>query len=154
MFAPSGSLQRPNNLRSKRHYVPPLIFLLQSIWWIEMRGTLVPPSHSCRRWHRMLWPSTLHFPFLHPQNSNRNKPNRRLDPDTIKIHADLADEIDQAFANIDLTLKHAGRNGWSQVFRVNIKIIWWTLMKWLWLLWWGIWRHGCRTINLPWWLLE
>ncbi|KAL0563007.1 hypothetical protein V5O48_019072 [Marasmius crinis-equi] len=30
------------------------------------------------------------------------------------------DEVDQAFANVDLTLKHAGGKGWSQVFRVNI----------------------------------
>jgi enamine deaminase RidA (YjgF/YER057c/UK114 family) len=45
------------------------------------------------------------------------------DPITSKIHADLSDEIDQAFANVDLTLKHAGGKGWCQVFRVNLYLV-------------------------------
>ncbi|KAK7540203.1 L-PSP endoribonuclease family protein [Phyllosticta citricarpa] len=41
------------------------------------------------------------------------------DPKTGKIHADVHDQIDQAFANVELVLKTAGGKGWSQVFRVN-----------------------------------
>ncbi|GAB7365512.1 hypothetical protein MBLNU230_g6585t1 [Neophaeotheca triangularis] len=41
------------------------------------------------------------------------------DPKTSQIHADIAEEISQAFANVDLTLKTAGGKGWDQVFRVN-----------------------------------
>jgi enamine deaminase RidA (YjgF/YER057c/UK114 family) len=35
------------------------------------------------------------------------------------ISSDLDEEIDQAFANVDLNLRDAGGKGWSQVFRVN-----------------------------------
>lgn len=35
------------------------------------------------------------------------------------IPTDLDAEIDQAFANVDLCLRHAGGQGWSQVFRVT-----------------------------------
>lgn len=35
------------------------------------------------------------------------------------ISKDLNEEIDQAFANVDLNLRHAGGQGWSQVFRIN-----------------------------------
>ena len=42
------------------------------------------------------------------------------DPETSVIHADLSDEIDQAFSNVDLTVRHAGGEGWSQVYRINI----------------------------------
>jgi enamine deaminase RidA (YjgF/YER057c/UK114 family) len=45
-------------------------------------------------------------------------PSQEFDPDTI-IKADLMEEIDQAFANVDYNLKHAGGKGWSQVFRVT-----------------------------------
>lgn len=34
------------------------------------------------------------------------------------VKSDLAEEIDQAFANCDLNLKHAGGQGWSQVYRI------------------------------------
>ena len=31
----------------------------------------------------------------------------------------IVEEIDQAFTNVDLALRHAGGKGWSQVYRVN-----------------------------------
>jgi enamine deaminase RidA (YjgF/YER057c/UK114 family) len=34
------------------------------------------------------------------------------------IKKDLMEEIDQAFANVDFNLKHAGGKGWSQVYKV------------------------------------
>lgn len=37
----------------------------------------------------------------------------------VSFPKDLKQEIDQAFANVDLNLKHAGGKGWDQVFRVN-----------------------------------
>ncbi|KAH7364666.1 endoribonuclease L-psp family protein [Rhexocercosporidium sp. MPI-PUGE-AT-0058] len=42
------------------------------------------------------------------------------DPLTSNLRADLADEIDQAFANVDLALKDAGGKGWSQVYKINM----------------------------------
>lgn len=36
----------------------------------------------------------------------------------VKIPEDLDEQIDQAFANVDLTLKAAGGTGWNQVFKV------------------------------------
>ncbi|KAF3031633.1 hypothetical protein E8E11_007898 [Didymella keratinophila] len=39
-----------------------------------------------------------------------------LEKDFIK--KDLVAEIDEAFANVDYALKHAGGKGWSQVYRV------------------------------------
>ncbi|KAE9370852.1 endoribonuclease L-psp family protein [Stipitochalara longipes BDJ] len=44
------------------------------------------------------------------------------DPTTHKISPDFDEEIDQAFANVDLNLRDAGGKGWSQVFRVNIYV--------------------------------
>lgn len=41
------------------------------------------------------------------------------DPKSGVIHADVNDQIDLAFANVELALKTAGGKGWSQVFRVN-----------------------------------
>jgi enamine deaminase RidA (YjgF/YER057c/UK114 family) len=41
-------------------------------------------------------------------------------PETSEISTDLDEEIDQAFANVDHTLKHAGGKGWSQVYKVRI----------------------------------
>lgn len=35
------------------------------------------------------------------------------------IYKEINEQIDQAFANVDLNLKHAGDKAWSQVFRVN-----------------------------------
>ncbi|KAI0385975.1 YjgF-like protein [Hypomontagnella monticulosa] len=35
-----------------------------------------------------------------------------------KIKENLLEEVDQAFENVDHTLKHAGGKGWSQVYRV------------------------------------
>ena len=37
----------------------------------------------------------------------------------MKVHAGLDEQIDQAFENVDVTLKHAGGKGWSQVFRIT-----------------------------------
>ncbi|KAI3322962.1 putative L-PSP endoribonuclease family protein [Xylariaceae sp. AK1471] len=34
------------------------------------------------------------------------------------IKEDIKEEIDQAFANVDLNLKHAGGKGWEQVYKV------------------------------------
>ncbi|OOQ82293.1 L-PSP endoribonuclease family protein [Penicillium brasilianum] len=41
------------------------------------------------------------------------------DPKSGEISQEINAEIDQAFENVDLNLKHAGGNGWDQVFRVN-----------------------------------
>ena len=42
------------------------------------------------------------------------------DPKTNAIPQDLNEQIDQAFANVDLTLKTAGvKDGWKQVFSVK-----------------------------------
>ncbi|KAK1254812.1 hypothetical protein MKX08_008807 [Trichoderma sp. CBMAI-0020] len=40
-------------------------------------------------------------------------------PTTGEFKNDVNAQIDQAFANVDLTLKDAGGKGWSQVYRVN-----------------------------------
>ncbi|EAU81847.1 endoribonuclease L-psp family protein [Coprinopsis cinerea okayama7 len=45
------------------------------------------------------------------------------DPSNGKIPADLTEEIDQAFANVELALKTAGGKGWSQVFRNTIYLV-------------------------------
>lgn len=37
----------------------------------------------------------------------------------LKLSTDLRSEIEQAFKNVETTLKDAGGKGWSQVFRVN-----------------------------------
>ncbi|KAJ8087738.1 hypothetical protein PM082_006575 [Marasmius tenuissimus] len=44
------------------------------------------------------------------------------DPKTGKMTSGISylEEIDQAFANVDLALRHAGGKGWSQVYRVNL----------------------------------
>ncbi|KAL8938163.1 MAG: hypothetical protein Q9216_004040 [Gyalolechia sp. 2 TL-2023] len=41
------------------------------------------------------------------------------DPTSGEMKKDQLEEIDQAFENVDRTLKDAGGKGWSQVFRVN-----------------------------------
>jgi enamine deaminase RidA (YjgF/YER057c/UK114 family) len=41
------------------------------------------------------------------------------DPKTGIYFKEINEQIDQAFANVDLNLKDAGGKGWSQVFRVN-----------------------------------
>ncbi|KNG47985.1 l-psp endoribonuclease family protein [Stemphylium lycopersici] len=41
------------------------------------------------------------------------------DPQSGVIPTDINAEIEQAFSNVELNLKHAGGKGWSQVFRVN-----------------------------------
>ena len=41
------------------------------------------------------------------------------DPATGEVPKDINEQIDQAFANVDLNLKDAGGKGWSQVFRVT-----------------------------------
>lgn len=35
------------------------------------------------------------------------------------IYEDINEQIDQAFANVDLALRDAGGQGWGQVFRIN-----------------------------------
>ena len=40
------------------------------------------------------------------------------DRTTGAISADLNEEVDQAFANAEANLRHAGGRGWSQVYRV------------------------------------
>ncbi|GJC82676.1 rutC family protein PH0854 [Colletotrichum liriopes] len=42
------------------------------------------------------------------------------DPKTGEVASDLLQEIDQAFENVELTLKDAGGQGWSQVFRIRL----------------------------------
>lgn len=37
----------------------------------------------------------------------------------LNFPTDLADEINQAFKNVEITLRNAGGKGWSQVYRVN-----------------------------------
>ncbi|KAI1439449.1 hypothetical protein ABKA04_007166 [Annulohypoxylon sp. FPYF3050] len=41
------------------------------------------------------------------------------DPETGEFYKEINAQIDQAFKNVDLALKHAGGKGWSQVYRVN-----------------------------------
>ncbi|KAL0937447.1 endoribonuclease L-PSP [Colletotrichum truncatum] len=42
------------------------------------------------------------------------------DQKTGEVPSDLSEEIDQAFANVDMTLRDAGGEGWSQVFRIRL----------------------------------
>ncbi|KAK4251360.1 hypothetical protein C7999DRAFT_28090 [Corynascus novoguineensis] len=37
-----------------------------------------------------------------------------------EIHKDLSDEVDQAFANVDLALRTARGKGWCQVYKINL----------------------------------
>ena len=41
------------------------------------------------------------------------------DPETGVYYKEINQQIDQAFANVDLNLKDAGGKGWTQVFRIN-----------------------------------
>ncbi|KAF2123151.1 putative translation initiation inhibitor [Lophiotrema nucula] len=41
------------------------------------------------------------------------------DPKTEEISADVNTQIDQAFANVELTLKNAGGKGWEHVYKVR-----------------------------------
>jgi enamine deaminase RidA (YjgF/YER057c/UK114 family) len=41
------------------------------------------------------------------------------DPSTGTIPREINAQIDQAFANVDMNLRNAGGEGWSQVYRVN-----------------------------------
>lgn len=40
-------------------------------------------------------------------------------PENGEFYKEINEQIDQAFSNVELTLKDAGGRGWSQVFRVN-----------------------------------
>ena len=40
-------------------------------------------------------------------------------PETGAFYKEINQQIDQAFANVELNLKDAGGKGWEQVFRVN-----------------------------------
>ncbi|KAK0372503.1 endoribonuclease L-PSP [Colletotrichum limetticola] len=42
------------------------------------------------------------------------------DSKTGEIPSNLMQEIDQAFENVDIALKEAGGQGWSQVFRIRL----------------------------------
>lgn len=60
--------------------------------------------------------------FVYPHLSLRTASSHLSggwDPDTGVIYKEINAQIDQAFANVELNLKHAGGKGWSQVFRVN-----------------------------------
>ncbi|KAL4966452.1 RidA family protein [Aspergillus stella-maris] len=39
--------------------------------------------------------------------------------ETGEFHREINAQIDQAFENVEANLKHAGGQGWNQVFRVN-----------------------------------
>ena len=41
------------------------------------------------------------------------------DPETSALPSTAAEQIEQAFKNVDLNLRNAGGKGWSQVFRIN-----------------------------------
>ncbi|KAK8118130.1 YjgF-like protein [Apiospora kogelbergensis] len=41
-------------------------------------------------------------------------------PTSGEISTDLAAEVERAFANVELALKTAGGQGWSQVYKVNL----------------------------------
>lgn len=41
------------------------------------------------------------------------------DPKTGEFYKEINAQIDAAFRNVELNLKHAGGKGWSQVYRVN-----------------------------------
>jgi len=45
------------------------------------------------------------------------------DPETGKMKTDLLEEVDQAFSNVDLALRHAGGKGWPQVYKVKMYIL-------------------------------
>ncbi|KAH7080819.1 Endoribonuclease L-PSP/chorismate mutase-like protein [Paraphoma chrysanthemicola] len=45
------------------------------------------------------------------------------DPETSKIPLNPDEEIDQAFANVDYNLKHAGGKGWAQVYKIRLYLI-------------------------------
>ena len=40
-------------------------------------------------------------------------------PETGIYYKEINQQIDQAFANVDLNLRDAGGQGWEQVFRIN-----------------------------------
>ncbi|KAI4594244.1 hypothetical protein KJ359_008519 [Pestalotiopsis sp. 9143b] len=40
-------------------------------------------------------------------------------PETGEFYKEINEQIDQAFKNVEIALKHAGGKGWSQVYRVN-----------------------------------
>jgi enamine deaminase RidA (YjgF/YER057c/UK114 family) len=40
------------------------------------------------------------------------------DPDTFVIPRDLSTQISQAFKNVELNLKNAGAQGWSEVYKI------------------------------------
>ncbi|KAL2150546.1 hypothetical protein VTH82DRAFT_7109 [Thermothelomyces myriococcoides] len=44
------------------------------------------------------------------------------DPETGAISKSAAEEMEQAFANVDACLRSAGGEGWSQVYRVNLYV--------------------------------
>jgi enamine deaminase RidA (YjgF/YER057c/UK114 family) len=56
-------------------------------------------------------------PFIHHIGSVKDRTENigGWDPKTGAIDTDVSKQIDQAFENVDLTLKDAGGKGWSQV---------------------------------------
>ena len=55
---------------------------------------------------------------LHPRWVHNLTITGGWDRTTGAISADLNEEVDQAFANAEANLRHAGGRGWSQVYRV------------------------------------
>ncbi|EAU93517.1 endoribonuclease L-PSP [Coprinopsis cinerea okayama7 len=45
------------------------------------------------------------------------------DPATGKLPTSITAEIDQAFSNVDLALRTAGGQGWSQVYKIHIYML-------------------------------
>jgi enamine deaminase RidA (YjgF/YER057c/UK114 family) len=58
-------------------------------------------------------------PHPHPAHPTNPATQGGWDPSTGAYNTEINAQIDQAFENVDLTLKDAGGKGWSQVFRVN-----------------------------------
>jgi enamine deaminase RidA (YjgF/YER057c/UK114 family) len=81
------------------------------------------PGHPCRRPYCVR--RSRYSAVAHPPNLQLTYPtlggwdSSQKEPDLANlIKPDLLEEIDQAFANVDYNLKHAGGKGWSQVYRV------------------------------------
>lgn len=84
----------------------------------------IHPGCSCRRYYHTVgsrYDRPLHLVTLLADLSalggwDARRSEYELEKDFIK--KDLVAEIDEAFANVDYALKHAGGKGWSQVYRV------------------------------------
>lgn len=87
---------------------------------------MVHPSHPSRLSDPLLrprypLPPVSLFPQPNPSPGGWDGPSVQLadlKEGTNLIHPDLSSEIDHAFANCDLNLKHAGGKGFSQVYKI------------------------------------